>query len=169
MTTTDTAAPYPYPSSDIAAAVARALSQANDRPTPALDATRSHRKYAALSQDFRSSAWQHLEGGDLPQASNKAWGMVAETVKAVSAQHGGIIHTHRSIMETVTQLCRLLADVGDTDTARQISRAFLVARDLHTNFYEDDLSEYIVMEGLIGCEELSERLYALFWREPAAE
>ena len=165
MTTTDTAAPYP--SADIAAAVARALSSANDRPAPALDATRSPHKYAALAQDFRSSAWQHLEGGDLPQASNKAWGMVAETVKAVSAQHGGIIHTHRGIMEVVTQLCQLLAGAGDAETARRISRAFLVARDLHTNFYEDDLSEYIVMAGLMECEELSERLYALFWREPA--
>ena len=169
MTTTDTAAPYPYPSATIAAAVARGLSSANDRPAPALDATRSPRKYAALSQDFRSSAWQHLEGGDLPQASNKAWGMVAETVKAVSAQHGGIIHTHRGIMEVVTQLRRLLANAGDAATASQIIRAFLVARDLHTNFYEDDLSEDIVMEGLMECEELSERLYALFWREPAAE
>ena len=169
MTTTDTAAPYPYPSSDIAAAITRALSSANDRPAPALDATRSPLKYAALAQDFRSSAWQHLEGGDLPQASNKAWGMVAETVKAVSAQHGGVIHTHRSIMEVVAQLCRLLADAGDTDTARRIASAFRTARDFHTNFYEDDLSEYFVLEGLMECEELSERLYALFWREPAAE
>ena len=166
MTTTDAAATYPYP--DIAAAVARALSSANDRPNPELDATRSPRKYAAMSRDFRSSAWQHLEGGDLPQASNKAWGMVAETVKAVSAQHGGIIHTHRSIMEVVAQLCRLLTDAGDAETARQIASAFRTARDFHTNFYEDDLSEYFILQGLIECEELSERLYALFWREPAA-
>ena len=165
--TADTAAPYPY--SDIAAAVARALSSANDRPAPALDTTRSPHKYAALSQDFRSSAWQHLEGGDLPQASNQAWGMVAETVKAVSAQHGGIIHTHRGITEVIAQLRRLLVDAGDTATARQITSAFRTARDFHTNFYEDDLPEDIVLEGLMECEELSERLYALFWREPAAE
>ena len=168
MTTTDTAAPYPYPSADIAAAVARALSSANDRPAPALDATRSPHKYAALAQDFRSSAWQHLEGGDLPQASNKAWGMVAETVKAVSAQHGGIIHTHRGITEVIAQLRRLLTDAGDASTARQISRAFLTAGRLHVNFYEDELPDDIVIEGLIECEEMSERLYALFWREPAA-
>ena len=166
MITTDAAAPYPYP--DVAAAVARALSSANDRPNLGLDATRSPQKYAAMSRDFRSSAWQHLEGGDLPQASNKAWGMVAETVKAVSAQHGGIIHTHRSIMEVVTQLRRLLADAGDAETARQISRAFLAAGKLHINFYEDDLPDDLVLEGLIECEELSGRLYALFWREPAA-
>ena len=44
-----------------------------------------------------ASAREHLNRGDLPQASNKAWGMVAETVKAVSAQHGGMIHNHRTL------------------------------------------------------------------------
>ena len=163
MTTTTSAAPYP--SSDIAAAVSRALRNSNDRPNPDLDAARSVRKYAAMSRDFRSSAWQHLEGGDLPQASNKAWGIVAETVKAVSAQHGGIIHTHRGITEVITQLRRLAADAGDTETARQIGEAFLIAGKLHINFYEDELPDDIVLDGLMKCAEMSERLYALFWQD----
>ena len=166
MTTTTVAAPYPNP--DIAAAVARALRNANDRPNPELDAARLPRKYAAMAQDFRNSAWQHLESGDLPQASNKAWGMVAETVKAVSAQHGGIIHTHRSIAEVVAQLRRLAADAGDVDTARQIGAAFLIAGKLHINFYEDELPHDIILDGLMMCEEMSARLYALFWPDQAA-
>ena len=153
----------PYPNSDIAAAVSRALRNSSDRPNPDLDAARTARKYAAMSRDFRSGAWQHLEGGDLPQASNKAWGIVAETVKAVSAQHGGIIHTHRSITEVITQLRRLAADAGDVETARQIGEAFLIAGKLHINFYEDELPDDIVLDGLMKCEEMSERLYALFW------
>ena len=60
-TTTTSAAPYPYP--DIAA-VARALRNANYHPNPDLDQARSPRKYAAMSRNCRSSAWQHLEGGD---------------------------------------------------------------------------------------------------------
>ena len=89
--------------------------------------------------------------------------MVAETVKAVSARHGGIIHTHRSITEVVAQLRRLVADAGDLDTARQIGEAFLIAGKLHINFYEDDLPDDIVLDGLMKCEEMTERLYALFW------
>ena len=54
-----------------------------------------------------------MKDGDLPQASNKAWGMVAETVKAVSARHGGIIHQHRSIWEVVRQLSSLVGESGD--------------------------------------------------------
>ena len=84
MTTT------PYHPADIAAAIARALVAARDRPDPDLDGYRSAQKYAAMAQDFRASAWKHLDEGDLPQASNKAWGLVAETVKAISAHYGSV-------------------------------------------------------------------------------
>ena len=150
---------------DIAAAVARGLDAARDRAQPA-DVGRMPEKYASLSQDFRASAWKHLrEDGDLPQASNKAWGMVAETVKAISAQHGGIIHQHRSIWEVVRQLSRLVDESGDINTRRWINNSFNTARVLHGNFYEDEQSAEEVTDGLELCGELSERLYELFWPE----
>ena len=151
-----------YPSPGIPPAVADALNSANDRPRPAEDAPRTAPKYAAMAQEFRRSAWRHLEDGDLPQASNKTWGMVAETVKAISAYHGSIIHTHRSIMKVVVQLRRLVADAGDAETASWIGAIFLTASKLHSNFYEDELDADIVLDGLIQCEQLMERLYALF-------
>ena len=157
-----------YPSPGIPPAVADALSNANDRPRPAEDAARTAQKYAALAQEFRSGAWRHLDEGDLAQASNKAWGMVAETVKAISAYHGSVIHTHRSIMEVVSQLSRLAADAGDAETARWIGNIFLVASKLHSNFYEDELNADYVLGALIECEQLMERLYALFWPDGSA-
>ena len=164
MTTTNTATPTPrYTDAVIAAAVARGLRNADDLPQPRRDARRSPLKYAAMTQDFRNSAWQHLDAGDLPQASNKAWGLVAETVKAVSAQHGGIIHKHHSIAEVLTQLRQLVADDGDAQTALLIGGSFMIAERLHINFYEGELSENYVLDGLIRCEELSARLYTLFW------
>ena len=152
-----------YQPDDVAAAVARALAAANDRPDPEFDADCSSQRYAALAQSFRSSAWKHLDEGDLPQASNKAWGLVAETVKAVSAQHGGIIHTHRSLGMVVTALARLVGDSGDAPTRCLIVVTFAAARAMHTNFYEDRVPEDEVLEVLMQCEELSARLYELFW------
>ena len=154
--------PTPYPDAAVAGAVGRALAAVHDRPNPALDAGRSPQKYAALSANFRASAWRHLEEGDLPQASNKAWMLVAETVKAISAQHGGFIHTHRGITEVVSELARLVGNAGDTETRRRINGSFLTAGRLHSNCYENDLPEEIVRDGLAECEELSQRLYALF-------
>ena len=157
-----------FTGAEIAAAVARGLAAARDPAQPD-DAGRTPEKYARLSRDFRAGAWQHLrDDGDLPQASNKAWGMVAETVKAVSAQHGGIIHTHRSIWLVLRELSRLVGDSGDTDMQQWINNAFRTARGLHSNFYEDEESDAEVAAGIILCMELSERLYELFRTEDVA-
>ena len=163
MTTVTANFAGPYPAPDIAAAIARALDAARDRAQPALDGDRTAQKYAGMARDFRASAWEHLDKGDLPQASNKAWGLVAETVKAISAHYGGIIHTHRAIAEVVDELSRLAGNAGDTDTRRWINAVFLTARGLHTNFYENEMPRGQVRDGLVTCEELSRRLYELFW------
>ena len=154
--------PAPYPAAAVAAAVARGLAAANDRPDPVADPIRTPQKYAALVQNFRNSAWKHLDENDLPQASIKAWGLVAETVKDISAQHGYIIHSHRTIMEVVAELARLAGNAGDADITRAIRGIFHTARNLHINYYEDELDEDIVIEGLMFCEELSELLYTRF-------
>ena len=160
MTTANATLPLPAP--DTAAAVASGLAAANDQPNPELDASCSAQKYAGMDQDFRASAWEHLDKGDLAQASNKAWGLVAETVKAISAYHGGIIHGHRAIWTVTTALSRLVGDAGDMETRHWINNSFRVARSMHSNFYENRDPEHDVLAGLILCEELSERLYQLF-------
>ncbi len=168
MATATASATAQYPEQDAAAAIARALVAVRDRPDPDLDAYRSAQKYARTAQEFRASAWEHLDKGDLPQASNKAWGLVAETVKAISAHYGSIIHSHRAILEVADELSRLVGNAGDTETRSWISAIFVTARGLHSNFYENELPENTVRGGLILCEDLSRRLYELFWPEGAA-
>ena len=165
MTTATAIATAQYPEQEVAAAIASALAAVRDRPDPDLDAYRSAQKYAAMAQDFRASAWKHLDEGDLPQASNKAWGLVAETVKAISAHYGSVIHSHRAIVMVIDRLARMTGDAGDAPTRDWINSSFVVARGLHTNFYENEMTEAIVRSGLRQCEALSQRLYQLFWPE----
>ena len=160
--------PPTFTDSDVADAVARGLAAARDPAQPG-DAGRTAEKYALLGQNFRASAWKHLlQDGDLPQASNKAWGMVAETIKAISAQHGGVIHTHGSIWTVLRELSRLAGASGGTTTQQWLDNSFAVARTLHSNFYEDVETDAEVIAGLQLCEELSGRLYELFWPERAS-
>ena len=91
--------------------------------------------------------------------------MVAETIKAISAKHGGAIHAHRSIWHVLRELSQLVGESGDEPTQAWINNAFRNARSLHTNFYEDEESKEEVGAGLALCEELSVRLYDLFWPE----
>ena len=154
-----------YANADVTAAVAKGLAAAHDRARPA-DAGKSAASYAGLSEHFRSGAWKHLnDDGDLPQASNKAWGMVAETVKAISAEHGGIIHKHLAIMLVVRELAILVRESGDAETAAWINNSFSRARMLHVNFYENEETDDMVADGIALSEQLLELLYQLFWPE----
>ena len=63
----------------------------------------------------------------------------------------------------VTALSRLVGDAGDAPTWHWINNSFAVARSLNFNYYEDRSPEDEVRAGLILCEELSARLYELFW------
>ena len=168
MTTATAIATAQYPEQDAAAAIASTLVAVRDRPDPDLDGDRSAQKYAGMAQEFRAGTWEHLRQGDLPQASNKAWGLVAETIKAISAHYGSVIHTHRAIAEVVGELARLAGNAGNAETRRRINRSFAVARGLHTNFYENEMQEDTVRDGLEACEEFSQLLYELFWPEGAA-
>ena len=149
----------------VAAAVARGLDSARDFPDPVNDPFCSAANYVQLGRDFRGSAWRHLEEKDLPQASNKAWGLVAETVQAISLHHGRVIHSHRGIWGVMDALARLVSNSGDEATQRWIRVSFGYARMLHSNFYQNRMEADDILAGLITCEELSELLYALFWQE----
>ncbi len=159
-----------YDRNTVAAAVARGLSAARDHAQPD-DAGKEPENYARWAEAFRRSAWRHLDEDDidsLPQASNKAWGLVAETIKAISAHHGGAIHAHRSFMLIMREVSDLVREQGDAATAAWLNNSFSAVRILHSNFYENEMSENQVADGLQLCEQLSERLYELFWPERPA-
>ena len=169
MTTATASAAAQHSEQEIAVAIASTLVAVRDWPDPGPDGSRTAQKYAGMAQDFRAKAWEHLAQGDLSQASNKAWGLVAETIKAISAHYGSVIHTHRAIVAVADELSRLVGNAGDAETRSWISAIFVTARGLHSNFYENELPENTVRGGLILCEELSRRLYQLFWPEGAAD
>lgn len=153
-----------YDRDAIAAAVARALARDPAQPD---DAGRTPEQYARRGRDCNADARRHLDENDLPQASQKAWEMVAETVKAISAQHGGIIHAHGSVWLTVRELTQLVGASGDIETRGWINNAFRTARLLLSNSFLDEESYDEVASGIALCEQLSARLYQLFWPEGA--
>ena len=90
---------------------------------------------------------------------------LGDRVKAISAHYGGVTHTHRAIVAVIDRLVQPAEASGDAETRRRISISFTVARSLHANFYENEMPETIVRDSLEVCEELSMRLYQLFWAD----
>ena len=98
------------------------------------------RNYAAASFELMTKAHDYLRDGDLRQASEKGWGAAAQIVKAV-AEHwrdADVVHGRHQ------DLRALVAGLATADREPDLDAAFHAAQDLHENFYEDNLPQYIV-------------------------
>ena len=129
-----------YNDETITAAVAQGLATARD-PSQPDDADRAPDKYARLSDDLPA----HGSRG-LPQASKKAWGMVAETIKAICAQHG--------LLRALAHGC----GIGGLRN-RGVDAELFPHGPRSTHKLEDEETAEDVAAGLRLCEELSDRLY----------
>jgi len=107
--------------------------------------------YHEASLLLLTQAESELAQGDVRQASEKAWGAAAQIVKAVAQQRGWPHQSHASLYCVVGQLT---AETHDED----IRRFFGIANALHTNFYEDWLTDGMVARGIDDVRELISRL-----------
>ena len=103
-----------------------------------LDTTRQA-EYQRLNAKYLAEADELLAKKGCSQASEKLWGATAEIVKAVAAKRGVSLGTHRSIGEFVDLLHKENPRWG-------LREAFAFANSLHTNFYEDWLTEEFVLD-----------------------
>ena len=89
-------------------------------------------KYAAMSRYYIRKADEYLRAGDRMQASEKGWGAVAEAVKSI-AEERGWNHQSDRLMNDVVFL--LSEEWGRPD----VRLLYTATKDLHVNFYEDNL------------------------------
>ena len=101
-----------------------------------------------------AKASEELGRDDLCQASEKGWGAAAEMVKAVADERGWAHNGHRTLFNVVGSL---VAETGDPEIRRQ----FVMAGQLHTNFYEGWLSRATVEDVLSQVSSFVERMESL--------
>ena len=92
------------------------------------------RRYLEAARRYLVNAEAMYGRRELRKASEMLWGAIAQCVKAVAAVRGISIDSHRRLIEFVRELAR---ELGDED----LYRSFLLARLLHTNFYDEVLTE----------------------------
>ena len=138
MTTATANATAPYPAPDIDAAVARGLDAARDRPNPVvrrrLLRPKIRRHGPGFSRQTPGSIWTKATCLRHPTRPGAWWRKrsrpSAPTTDASSTP------TAPSGM-VVGELAQLVGDAGDMETQRWIANSFVVARNLHSNFYEN--------------------------------
>ena len=106
------------------------------------------------SQTFLAQAFEELNKGDLPQASEKGWGAAAQIVKAVAQERGWHHYSHASLRRVID---RLYSETGDEEFRRQ----FHFANVLHGNFYENRYSSAVIEDRLRRFEQFIVRAEGL--------
>ena len=89
-------------------------------------------RYAELSKHFIEKADEYLLAGDRVQASEKGWGAVAEAMKSIAEERGWSHNSQRLLNDIAFQ-------ISEEWARPDVRRLFIVAKDLHINFYEDNM------------------------------
>ena len=101
--------------------------------------------YATTSHLFLTHAKDELSRGNRLQASEKVWGAANYALKAVAAQRGWRHGGQRNIFAIARQL-------AEETSRRSFRDQLFLARAIHYNFYDNDLDEYDVRDGVDAAE-----------------
>ena len=107
--------------------------------------------YRDAGRGLMSQAHTELEAGDLRQASEKAWGAVAQMVKAAAEMRGWEHDAHRYLWDAARDLSNEADD-------QEIHDLFGVANGLHVNYHENTYDANLVGMNISRVERLMEKL-----------
>ena len=103
--------------------------------------------YANTSRELIAQARIELDAGDLLQASEKAWGAAAASIKSVAEMRGWQHYAHTLIRAAAWRISREYR-------RPQIMGMMVCAYDMQRNSYEDHYGEEEVAEGIAQVAEL---------------
>ena len=111
-------------------------------------------RYYEMSRKYMRQAMEEFEKGDWSQASEKAWGAVADSIKATAVSRGWNHKSHPLLEDIITQLS---LEFGNPS----LIALFDSAGALHVNFYEHRFNEHILMQRIQNCQALLRELEAI--------
>ncbi len=109
-------------------------------------------RHIQISQRFILHAEEWFQKGDMPQASEKAWGAAAHYLKSIAKRRGWRNSSHRDLFRVVDRLSE------ESDAPNRIHNLFRSMNSLHSNFYEDWFDDNTVWDGIEESKELIARL-----------
>ncbi len=108
-------------------------------------------RHLELSREYIENAGQYLRQGNNKQASEKTWGAVAQAYIAIAEQRGWNHRSHRLLIDIAKQ-------VSDEWVRSGWFTSFRLAKDLHSNFYDDLLESDSIEEGMNDAKSLLQEL-----------
>ena len=138
--------PPPFAMRQVADAIRAGLNGRADTDAASGEIEELSATYRGNLDHYREHVQKSLAEGDYLQAAEKSWGAYAQAIKIIGADHGLHIASHRSILRVADRLTALVGQTEDA-TAAALANGLLVARAMHTHFYENDLPGPTVVAG----------------------
>ena len=132
-------------------------------PTEAEDKAAVYRSNLA---HYRQHVQTSLDAGDYLQAAEKSWGSYAQTIKVIGADHRLSIRHHGSVIGVADRLA-LLVGASDPPYGHVLSTGLVFARSLHQHFYENDLSDEMVVANSNEVNNAIDLMQELFATKPS--
>ena len=127
-----------FPPEQVSDAIRAGLPRRTDADVSPVDAAELAATYRSNLAHYREHVQKSLAEEDYRQAAEKSWGAYAQVIKIIGAEHGLHVTSHRSILQVSGQLTSLV-NRHDAETAAALTTGLVVARAMHTHFYENDL------------------------------
>ena len=116
---------------------------------------------------YRQHVQTSLDAGDYLQMAEKSWGAYAQTIKAISADHLLRIRHHGSVVGVADGLA-MLVNASDAVAGHTLSTGLAFARSLHQHWYENDLSDAMVIANSDDVMAAIDLMQALFAPDPSS-
>ena len=118
------------------------------------------RSTALLAHADRYLNKSRMTAADRLQVSEKIWGSMTHTLKAIAASRGWQYRKARSIDSMIYYLRKHSNDPS-------INHLHSTVRDMHINFYEDRFPKQKLRDGVAAVKDLNERLWNAIENVPA--
>lgn len=139
-------APQPtFTDEQVVAAIRTAFSPRWDTSLSEEDAAAHAATYRANLAHYRRHVQRSLDESDYLQVAEKSWGAFTQIVKAIGADHRIKLSSHVGIYRVAGELASLVGQV-DPDARITLNNVTGLVHSLHTHFYEDDLTDAVVIQ-----------------------
>ena len=141
-------APQPaFTDEQVVAAIRAACSPRWDTSLSEEDAAAHAATYRANLTHYRSHVQRSLDESDYLQVAEKSWGAFTQIIKAIGADHRIKLSSHVGIYRVAGELAALVGQV-DSDAQNTLHSATSMVHSLHAHFYENDLTDAVVIHSV---------------------
>ena len=139
-------APQPtFTDEQVVAAIRTAFSPRWDTSLSRDDAAVHAATYRANLAHYRQHVQRSLDESDYLQVAEKSWGAFTQIVKAIGADHWIKLSSHVGIYRVSGELASLVGQV-DPNAEIALNTVTGLVSGLHTHFYEDNLTDAVVIQ-----------------------